>query len=188
MNTTHTVKIEAPPSRVLRFLVGIALLWAVWACRGLIFQFCFNAMRGGDPNGLGSVTAIVLPLAIEFVIMLGSIAIFIGSLGWGVFMDVVGGIATTVQAWRSKSVAVQSATYSATEAATVAGMEAAGAAASASAVAQAKALSPPSGDLSQFIRDVQSTLREQRDQIVLLTKALEARPKPAARGGKQNDQ
>lgn len=158
MNTTHTIRFETPPSRILRFSIGIAGLYAIWACRGLIF----NAVYGlSTPNELGSVTGVVVPLVIEFVIMFGSILVFIFSIGWRVTVDVFSGIASMAQNWLSRSQAVKEAALSAKESAEVSAGQSAGVNAGVAAIAAVQPTKPP----FTFEDRVRATLREQRDQM-----------------------
>lgn len=104
-NTTHTVTISEPPSRGLRFAIGCAILYAVWANRRLIAGWLFStvAPNAPAPDGYGSVvgvTGLLLPLAIDFVVALGGFGIFAATFGWRIIADVVTGIYSTVSNWR----------------------------------------------------------------------------------------
>ena len=155
-NTTHTIRFETPPSRILRFCVGIAGLYAIWACRGFIFHAIYGL---SSPEDLGSVTGVVVPLLIEFVIMFGSIFVFIFSIGWRVTADIFSGFSAMAQTWRSRSQAVKEAALAAKESAEAAAGQTAGANAGATAVAAGIAKLPT------FEDRVRATLREQRDQM-----------------------
>lgn len=104
-NTTHTITISEPPSRGLRFAIGCAMLYTFWANRRLIAGWLFSAVAPSatPPDGYGSVvgiTALILPLAIDFVVALGGFGIFAATFGWRVLADIVSGIYATVSNWR----------------------------------------------------------------------------------------
>lgn len=182
MNTTHTVRFELPPSRILRFCIGIAVIYAVISCRSIIsgfFQFKLGA-TGDSP--FGSVTAVVLPLLIEFVIAIGSCALFIWSVGWGLLSDLVGGIYQTFQMFRAQNFAASAAASAARDSAGVAAGTVATVAATSAAVGSAAQRwtptdppwagrppePPPVQQQPSFEARVQSTLRAHRDQLVSL--------------------
>lgn len=104
-NTTHTITISEPPSRGLRFAIGCAILYTCWSNRRLIAGWLFSAVAPSatPPDGYGSVvgiTALILPLAIDFVVALGGFGIFAATFGWRVIADVVTGIYATISNWR----------------------------------------------------------------------------------------
>lgn len=182
MNTTHTVRFELPPSRILRFCIGIAVIYAVISCRSLIagfFQFRFSS--SGDAP-FGSVTAVVLPLLIEFIIAIGSCALFIWSVGWGLLSDLIGGVYQTFQMFRAQNFAASAAASAARDSAGVAaGTVATVAATSAATNAAAERWTPidpswtgrppeppPVQEVSNFASRVQATLRTHRDQLASL--------------------
>lgn len=175
MNTTHTVRFELPPSRVARFCVGLAILYAVWACKATIARYVFSCCSPGLES-YGSVTGVVLPLLIEFVIMIGSIAIFIGTIGWRTVVDIVGGVVMTVRAWRARSVAVQQAAAAATEGAQYAASNAAGAqvaVATSSAAMNAATASLAQTPLQQLEDKVSSAFRKRDEQFTKLSAQVE---------------
>jgi hypothetical protein len=105
-NTTHTVVVAEPPSKGLRFLVGLAMLYAFWANRRLIAGFLFssvapNAMAPEGFQSVGTITAVVIPLLIDFVVALGGGGIFAATLGWRVFADIAAGTFQMVANWRN---------------------------------------------------------------------------------------
>lgn len=106
MDTTHTVVIQEPPSKGLRFLVGVAMLYAFWANRRLIAGFVFStvAPQSTAPDGfssVGTITAVVVPLLVDFVVALGGGGIFIATFGWRVFSDIAAGTWQMVANWRT---------------------------------------------------------------------------------------
>jgi hypothetical protein len=103
--TTQTITISEPPSRGLRFAIGCAILYTVWANRRLIAGWLFSAVapNAPAPDGYGSVvgvTGLLLPLAIDFVVALGGFGIFAATFGWKFIADIVGGVYSTVSNWR----------------------------------------------------------------------------------------
>lgn len=103
--TTQTITISEPPSRGLRFAIGCAILYACWSNRRLIAGWLFStvAPSATPPDGYGSavgITAMVLPLLIDFVVALGGFAIFAATFGWRFIADIVGGVYSTVSNWR----------------------------------------------------------------------------------------
>jgi hypothetical protein len=193
-NTTHTVRIQEPPSRVLRFIAGVSILYAVWSQRGQIAAWIFAGFQGDA--GFSSVTGVVLPLLVEFVIAVGGFGIFAASFGWGVLADIVSGIYATLAAWRVKAAlaaGIQTAIGAASSAAqTIAGTMAGGAAtttaaANATQAAQSAAnygLPPPTEqfDLVRFAEQVQSTLRQQREAISNIAATVQKLEKRASAG------
>ena len=193
-DTTHTVRIAEPPSRVFRFIVGVSILYAVWSQRGQIAAWVFAGFSG-EP-GFSSITGVVLPLLVEFVIAVGGFGIFAASFGWGVLADIVSGIYATLAAWRLKATiasGIQTAIGAATNAANnVAGTWAgtmATTAATTNAIqsAQSAAISstpPPAQqlDLVQFAEQVQLTLRGQRDDIAAIAAAVQQLQQKASAG------
>lgn len=106
MDTTHTVVMQEPPSKGLRFLVGVAMLYAFWANRRLIAGFVFStvAPQSTAPDGfssVGTITAVVVPLLVDFVVALGGGGIFIATFGWRVFSDIAAGTWQMVANWRT---------------------------------------------------------------------------------------
>ena len=106
MDTTHTVVIAEPPSKGLRFLVGVAMLYAFWANRRLIAGFVFSSIapQSAAPEGFASVatiTAVVVPLLVDFVVALGGGGIFIATCGWRMFADIAAGCWQMVANWRT---------------------------------------------------------------------------------------
>ena len=106
MDTTHTVVIAEPPSKGLRFLVGVAMLYAFWANRRLIAGFVFSSIapQAAAPEGFASVatiTAVVVPLLVDFVVALGGGGIFIATFGWRMFADIAAGCWQMVANWRT---------------------------------------------------------------------------------------
>lgn len=184
-DTVHTVQIKNPPSATLRFIVGVAILYAVWNQRALVAGWIFRSFRGESPEGMESITGIVLPLAIDAIIAVGGFGVFIATFGWGIFADIVSGIYATIANWSTKqqiAARVADAVGAASRAATSAAGIGAGAGATAAgiiAAGSATDLPPPEShgmDLSAFMAAVQSTLREQRDAIAELRDTLETRP------------
>ena len=105
-NTTHTVIVAEPPSKGLRFLVGLAMLYAFWVNRRLIAGFVFSAMapQAAAPEGyqsVGTITAVVIPLLVDFVVALGGGGIFAATFGWRIFSDIAAGTFQMVANWRS---------------------------------------------------------------------------------------
>lgn len=105
-NTTHTVVLAEPPSKGLRFLVGLAMLYAFWANRRLIAGFVFSSLapQAAAPEGfqsVGTITAVVIPLLVDFVVALGGGGIFAATFGWRVFSDIASGTFQMVTNWRN---------------------------------------------------------------------------------------
>lgn len=177
MNTTHTVRFELPPSRIFRFCIGIAVIYAVISCRSIISGFFqFKLGTTGDAP-FGSVTAVVLPLLIEFVIAIGSCALFIWSIGWGLLSDLVVGVYQTFQVFRAQNFAAGAAASAARDSAgvaagTVATVAATTAATTTATSAASTPVAPPVQQLPSFEARVQSTLRAHRDQLASLESKL----------------
>lgn len=189
-STTHRITITEPPNRAFRFLMGCAILYAVWRCRDLIAEFLtFRILNAFDasPAAMESttVTGTVLPLLIELVIGLGGVGIFVFSLGWSVVVDLFAGAVATVAAFRQRMTATNAATAAANQAANVAAMVAAGtasgnaAATSAATNAAVARVAITDPQLLEFARLVQNTFREQRAELKQLTAAVQAMQQPA---------
>lgn len=190
-STTHRITISEPPNRAFRFLLGCAILYAVWRCRDLIADFfTFRILNAFDasPTAMESttVTGTVLPLLIEFLIGLGGVGIFVFSLGWSVVVDLFAGAVATVAAFRARITSASIGTVAATAAAQVAATTAAAiGAGTAAANAASSPVAYPGGprigsvpltnpELVEFARLVQNTFREQRAELKQLTAAIEA--------------
>lgn len=102
-DTVHTVRIQNPPSTTLRFVVGVCTLYALWSQRQLIAGFIFRASMQTEADGMESVTGIVLPIAIDFVIALGGFVIFAGSFGYSILADVAAGVFATIGNWATRA-------------------------------------------------------------------------------------
>jgi hypothetical protein len=179
-STTHTIRFTEPPNRAFRFLIGLAILYAVWRCRSIIADFLtiniLAALNAGPLEGVGTVTGTVLPLLIEFVIGLGGVAIFVGSLGWSVVVDLFAGTVQSIAAWRNRITATNAARVAATSAATGSATASATSAAVGSATGAAVrvgSVSITDPQLIEFARLVQNTLREQRGRLDSIATTLE---------------
>lgn len=184
-STTHRITIAEPPNRAFRFLIGCAILYAVWRCRDLLTDFLtFRILNAFDasPAAMESttVTGTVLPLFIELVIGLGGVGIFVFSLGWSVVVDLFAGAVATVAAFRQRMTATEAATNAATTAAAQVANYAAGNAAGAAATSAAAtnaagarvAITDP--QLLEFARLVQNTFRDQRAEIKAIAAEVSA--------------
>ena len=160
-NTTHTVVLAEPPSKGLRCLVGLAMLYAFWANRRLIAGFVFSSLapQAAAPEGfqsVGTITAVIIPLLVDFVVALGGGGIFAATFGWRVFSDIAAGTFQMVTNWRNGQAArarVAAAINQGQNAATQAAQANAG---------NVKASPPQFRDpeLARFAAMVQSTLGE----------------------------
>jgi hypothetical protein len=188
-STTHTVQIAEPPNRALRFLIGCAILYALWRCRDLIADFLtFRILNAFDANPqtleATTVTGTVLPLLIELIIGLGGVGVFVFSLGWSVVVDLFAGGVATIAAFRARMTGQQIATAAATMAAktTAANVAVSTAATAAGTVAGIAAgrfvVTDP--QLVEFARLVQNTLREQRAELKAIAAEVAALKPPAA--------
>lgn len=186
-STTHTVNIIEPPNRAFRFLIGCAILYALWRCRDLISDFLtFRILNAFDatPDAMAAttVTGTVLPLLIELIIGLGGVGVFVFSLGWSVVVDLFAGAVATIAAFRARMTGQQIATAAATmaantNAANVAVATAATAAGSAAGTAAGRlAITDP--QLAEFARLVQNTLREQRAELKAIAADVAALKQP----------
>jgi len=169
-NTTHTVVIAEPPSKGLRFLVGVAMLYAFWANRRLIAGFVFStvAPQAAAPEGfasVGTVTGVLLPLLVDFVVALGGGGIFAATLGWRVFSDLAAGVFQAIANWRSGQ-AMRARVAQATTQATTRASQAADATATQAAARAAAGygdkwqLEFSNPELARFAAMVQGTLAE----------------------------
>jgi hypothetical protein len=162
LNTTHTVVIAEPPSRGLRFLVGLAMLYAFWANRRLIAGFLFSAVapQAAAPEGfasVGTVTAVLVPMLIDFVVALGGGGIFAATMGWRVFGDLVAGAFQMIANWRNGQ-QIKARVSQAIKQATIAGTQAA--TGQAQDVATNEALTFRDPELAKFAALVQGTLAD----------------------------
>lgn len=183
-STTHTITIAEPPNRAFRFLIGCAILYAVWRCRERIADFLtFQIFAAFDATPAAfevtTVTGTVLPLLIEFVIGLGGIGVFVFSLGWSVVVDLFAGAVSTISVFRQRMAATAAAKDAATMAATIATNASATRAGAIAAVdAATNAASGPrvaitDPQLLEFARLVQNTFREQRAELKTISETID---------------
>ena len=159
-NTTHTVVVAEPPSKGLRFLVGLAMLYAFWVNRRLIAGFVFSAMapQAVAPEGyqsVGTITAVVIPLLVDFVVALGGGGIFAATFGWRIFSDIAAGTFQMVANWRNGQ-AVRARVAAAVTQSQTSAVQAAQS--TATATRQPPQFSDP--ELARFAAMVQGTLAE----------------------------
>lgn len=171
-STTHTITIAEPPNRAFRFLIGCAILYAVWRCRERIADFLtFQIFAAFDATPAAfevtTVTGTLLPLLIEFVIGLGGIGVFVFSLGWSVVVDLFAGAVSTISVFRQRMAATIATNASATRAGAIAAVDAATNAASGPRVA----ITDP--QLLEFARLVQNTFREQRAELKTISETID---------------
>lgn len=162
MDTTHRVVIQEPPSKGLRFLVGMAMLYAFWANRRLIAGFVFStvAPQVATPDGfssVGTITAVVLPLLVDFVVALGGGGIFIATFGWRLFADIAAGCWQMVANWRTAQT-MRARVAAAVSHASVTAQQSAGEAAQTQATQTALQFRDP--ELARFAEMVRTTVAE----------------------------
>jgi hypothetical protein len=162
MDTTHRVVIQEPPSKGLRFLVGMAMLYAFWANRRLIAGFVFStvAPQAATPDGfssVGTITAVVLPLLVDFVVALGGGGIFIATFGWRLFADIAAGCWQMVANWRTAQT-MRARVAAAVSQASVTAQQSAGEAAQTQATQTALQFRDP--ELARFAEMVRTTVAE----------------------------
>jgi hypothetical protein len=162
MDTTHRVVIQEPPNKGLRFLVGMAILYAFWANRRLIAGFVFStvAPQAATPDGfssVGTITAVVVPLLVDFVVALGGGGIFIATFGWRLFADIAAGCWQMVANWRT-SQTMRARVAAAVSQASVTAQQSAGEAAQTQATQTALQFRDP--ELARFAEMVRTTVAE----------------------------
>lgn len=165
LNTTHTVVIAEPPSKGLRFLVGLAMLYAFWVNRRLIAGFVFSAVapQQAAPEGFASVstvTGVVIPLLVDFVVALGGGGIFAATMGWRVFSDLAAGAFSMIANWRNGQALRARVAQALTQAQTAAGQAGQATATAAAVQGAARTLEFSNPELAKFAAMVQGTLAE----------------------------
>lgn len=172
LNTTHTVVIAEPPSKGLRFLVGMAMLYAFWVNRRLIAGFVFStvAPQQAAPEGFASVatvTGVVVPLLVDFVVALGGGGIFAATMGWRVFSDLAAGAFGMIANWRNGQAIRARVAAAVTQGQTAANQAAQSAAMGTAGTPKTNALEFTNPELARFATMVQGTLAElvKRQQI-----------------------
>lgn len=165
LNTTHTVVIAEPPSKGLRFLVGLAMLYAFWVNRRLIAGFVFSAVapQQAAPEGfamVSTVTGVVIPLLVDFVVALGGGGIFAATMGWRVFADLAAGAFSMIANWRNGQALRARVAQALTQAQTAAGQAGQATATAAAMQGAARTLEFSNPELAKFAAMVQGTLAE----------------------------
>lgn len=165
LNTTHTVVIAEPPSKGLRFLVGLAMLYAFWVNRRLIAGFVFSAVapQQAAPEGfamVSTVTGVVIPLLVDFVVALGGGGIFAATMGWRVFSDLAAGAFAMIANWRNGQALRARVAQALTQAQTAAGQAGQATATAAAVQGAARTLEFSNPELAKFAAMVQGTLAE----------------------------
>lgn len=165
LNTTHTVVIAEPPSKGLRFLVGLAMLYAFWVNRRLIAGFVFSAVapQQAAPEGfamVSTVTGVVIPLLVDFVVALGGGGIFAATMGWRVFSDLAAGAFSMIANWRNGQALRARVAQALTQAQTAAGQAGQATATAAAMQGAARTLEFTNPELAKFAAMVQGTLAE----------------------------
>ena len=165
LNTTHTVVIAEPPSKGLRFLVGLAMLYAFWVNRRLIAGFVFAAVapQQAAPEGfamVSTVTGVVIPLLVDFVVALGGGGIFAATMGWRVFSDLAAGAFSMIANWRNGQALRARVAQALTQAQTAAGQAGQATATAAAVQGAARTLEFSNPELAKFAAMVQGTLAD----------------------------
>lgn len=165
LNTTHTVVIAEPPSKGLRFLVGLAMLYAFWVNRRLIAGFVFSAVapQQAAPEGfamVSTVTGVVIPLLVDFVVALGGGGIFAATMGWRVFSDLAAGAFSMISNWRNGQALRARVAQALTQAQTAAGQAGQATATAAAVQGAARTLEFTNPELAKFAAMVQGTLAD----------------------------
>lgn len=165
LNTTHTVVIAEPPSKGLRFLVGLAMLYAFWVNRRLIAGFVFSAVapQQAAPEGfamVSTVTGVVIPLLVDFVVALGGGGIFAATMGWRVFSDLAAGAFSMIANWRNGQALRARVAQALTQAQTAAGQAGQATATAAAVQGAARTLEFSNPELAKFAQMVQGTLAD----------------------------
>lgn len=165
LNTTHTVVIAEPPSKGLRFLVGLAMLYAFWVNRRLIAGFVFSAVapQQAAPEGfamVSTVTGVVIPLLVDFVVALGGGGIFAATMGWRVFSDLAAGAFSMIANWRNGQALRARVAQALTQAQTAAGQAGQATATAAAMQGAARTLEFTNPELAKFAQMVQGTLAD----------------------------
>lgn len=172
LNTTHTVLIAEPPSKGLRFLVGMAMLYAFWVNRRLIAGFVFASVapQQAAPEGFASVatiTGVLVPLLVDFVVALGGGGVFAATMGWRVFSDIAAGAFQMVANWRNGQTIRARVAAAVTQGQTVATQAAQSVATATAGATRPQALKFSDPELAAFAAMVQGTLADllKRQQI-----------------------
>jgi hypothetical protein len=165
LNTTHTVVIAEPPSKGLRFLVGLAMLYAFWVNRRLIAGFVFSAVapQQAAPEGfamVSTVTGVLIPLLVDFVVALGGGGIFAATMGWRVFSDLAAGAFSMIANWRNGQALRARVAQALTQAQTAAGQAGQATATAAAVQGAARTLEFSNPELAKFAAMVQGTLAD----------------------------
>lgn len=165
LNTTHTVVIAEPPSKGLRFLVGLAIMYAFWVNRRLIAGFVFSAVapQQAAPEGfamVSTVTGVVIPLLVDFVVALGGGGIFAATMGWRVFSDLAAGAFSMIANWRNEQALRARVAQALTQAQTAAGQAGQATATAAAVQGAGRTLEFSNPELAKFAQMVQGTLAE----------------------------
>lgn len=165
LNTTHTVVIAEPPSKGLRFLVGLAMLYAFWVNRRLIAGFVFSAVapQQSAPEGfamVSTVTGVLIPLLVDFVVALGGGGIFAATMGWRVFSDLAAGTFSMIANWRTGQALRARVAQALTQAQTAAGQAGQATATAAAVQGAARTLEFSNPELARFAAMVQGTLAD----------------------------
>lgn len=165
LNTTHTVVIAEPPSKGLRFLVGLAMLYAFWVNRRLIAGFVFSAVapQQAAPEGfamVSTVTGVLIPLLVDFVVALGGGGIFAATMGWRVFSDLAAGAFSMIANWRNGQALRARVAQALTQAQTAAGQAGQATATAAAVQGAARTLEFTNPEIAKFAAMVQGTLAE----------------------------
>lgn len=119
-NTTHTVIVKQQ-NRGFAFLVGIVTIFLLfrWWLTGSLFSaidFGFRSAQG-ESEGLGSVTGVVLPIAVDIAIAIGGLMVAVFSGLWYTVFDLASGLFEYFQTMRATSSATKTAINQATGAA-----------------------------------------------------------------------